>query len=395
MTIAVVLLALLGLLVLRAVGAAVEMLVAAGPDPRRRVPVGDDLLASAAAATVQVAGGAAIGLVTALVWRTVGRGWVPLAVGVVVPLVLVGADLVPRGLVADASPQRRRTLVLVGAGLAVVFAPLIVVERLLALMVGRRGPGLPLATLRRLGAWLTARQGRSPLDVSEAGLVERIGRFAAKTARDVMVPHVDVCAVPDTARVGEVVAAVQERGFSRLPVFHERMFNTIGTVSSLDLLGVVDQDLPVTAVMREPLFVPESKPLPEFLQTLQAEGRNLAIVVDEYGGAVGLVTVEDLVEEIVGEIEDEYDAPRELYRRVAPGVFAVSARAPVSQVNERFGWNLPPGEYETLGGLVLERLGRVPKPGDGVLAGRVRIEVVRASARAVQELRVFERVGGR
>ncbi len=103
------------------------------------------------------------------------------------------------------------------------------------------------------------------------------------------------------------------------------------------------------------------------------------------------MTVEDVVEEIVGEIEDEYDAPRDLYRRLAPGLFAVSARAPVAEVNERFGWNLPHGEYETIGGLVLERLGHVPKPGDGVRAGRVEIVVSRASARAVQEVRVQER----
>ncbi|HUE30559.1 MAG TPA: transporter associated domain-containing protein, partial [Verrucomicrobiae bacterium] len=100
---------------------------------------------------------------------------------------------------------------------------------------------------------------------------------------------------------------------------------------------------------------------------------------------------EDVVEEIVGEIQDEYDAPQEHVRRVAPGVFVVNARAAVSEVNERFGWNLPQGDYETLGGLVLERLGRVPKPGDGVQAGRVHIEVTRSSARAVQELRVRER----
>src|SRR5205085_1469929 len=97
-----------------------------------------------------------------------------------------------------------------------------------------------------------------------------------------------------------------------------QLSNAIGVVSSLDLLGVTDPDLPVTAVMRDPLFVPESKSLPELLGTLQAEGRNLALVVDEYGGFIGLVTVEDLVEEIVGEIEDEYDVAREHYRRVAP-----------------------------------------------------------------------------
>jgi len=377
------LLALIPLLALRAAAAAAEAIIAGAPAPRGRW-LSEDVLAATARAGSEVAGAATVGVVASLVWMYAGRGWIPLALAVAVPALLVLFDLVPRGLAADAPRYRRHLESMLAPG-AVVLAPLLVVERAL----DRRR--VPLATLRRLGAWLAARPGRGPLDVPEAGLVARIARFAAKTARDVVVPHVDVCAVPDGASVADVIALVQERGFSRLPVFHERMFNAIGVVASLDLLGVEDPDLPVTAVMREPLFVPESKPLPELLATLQAEGRNLALVVDEYGGFVGLVTVEDLVEEIVGEIQDEYDAPREHYRRVAPGLLVVSARAAVTDMNERFGWNLPQGEYETLGGLVLERLGRVPKPGDIVHAGRVRIEVTRASARAVQELRVQER----
>lgn len=120
---------------------------------------------------------------------------------------------------------------------------------------------------------------------------------------------------------------VQQRGFSRLPVFHERMFNA---------LGMVGEPRPPRPRRPEPCrdgghagaaVRPESKPLDELLRTLEHEGANLALVVDEYGGMVGLVTVEDLIEEIVGQIEDEYDPPRELYRRVAPDVFVVSARA--------------------------------------------------------------------
>jgi CBS domain containing-hemolysin-like protein len=362
--------------------------IAAGPGPRRRWIPADAVLAAAARATAHVSGALTVGLLATLVWMVAGRGWIPLVLAIAVPALLVLFDLVPRGLAAETPARHRRLLEPVLTVLAALLAPVLLVERALLLLLGHGGSAFPLAILRRLGAWLASRPGRGPLDVTEAGLVARIARFAGKTAGDVMVPHVDVCAVPDTASVGQVVALVQERGFSRLPVFHERMFNTIGVVSSLDLLGVVDPDLPVTAVMRDPLFVPGSKPLPELLATLQAEGRNLALVVDEYGGFVGLVTVEDLVEEIVGEIQDEYDAPREHYRRVAPGVFMVSARAPVIEVNERFGWNLPQGEYETVGGLVLERLGRVPKPGDILQAGRVRIEVTRAGPRAIQELRV-------
>jgi len=382
-------LALVPFLLLRVAAAMVEMMLASGAMPRRQW-VRDTLLASAASATAQVTTGASVGVVVTLVWMYAGRGAVPLVLALVVPIGLVLLDLVPRGLATDVSVESREGLEIAVVAAGVVLAPILLVERGLAVLLRMRRLAAPLAAQRRLGSWLAVRPGRDALEVSEAGLVARIARFAAKATRDAMVPQVDLCAVPDTASVGQAVALVRERGFSRLPVFRERMFNMIGIVSILDLLGLVDLEQPVTAVMREAFFVPASKPLPELLGTLQAEGRNLALVVDEYGGAVGLVTVEDLVEEIVGEIEDEYDAPRELYRQVAPGIFLVSARAPVLEVNERFGWNVPQGEYETLAGLVLERLGRVPKPGDGVVVGRVRLEVTRASPRAVQELRVRE-----
>jgi CBS domain containing-hemolysin-like protein len=389
MTTLVLLVAFGVLLALRVATAAGEAALAAGPGARRPRLPGDAVLAIAARAGAQVVGAVAVGILATLVWVGAGRGWIPAVLAVAVPAILILADLVPRGLAAEAPARVRRALDPMLAVMAAVLAPVLGVERLLAsLLLGR--PSAVLPELRRLGGWLASRRGPGPLDVSEARLVARIARFAGKTAHDVMVSQVDVCAVPETASVSAVVALVQEHGFSRLPVFHDRLVNATGVVSSLDLLGVADPDLPVTAVMREPLFVPESKPLPELLATLQAEGRNLALVVDEYGGFVGLVTVEDLVEEIVGEIQDEYDEPREHYRRVAPGVYVVSARAPVIEVNERFGWNLPHGDYETLAGLVLERLGRVPKPGDGLVAGRVRIDVTRASARAVQELRVQE-----
>lgn len=380
--------ALVPLCVIRAVAAAAEVTIGSGPSLRRPGRLSDAVLASAASATVQLTSATIVAVLVELVWRHAGRGVVPAALVVAVPVLLVLFDLVPRGLAAEVPPRRRALLEPLLTAAAVGLAPLLLLERALAPLVGRGGAGIRLAVLRRFGSWLAARPGGGPLEVSETGLIARIARFAGKTAGEAMVPLVDVCAVPDDASVGDVVARVRERGFSRLPVFHEQSSNATGIVSALDLLGVLELECPVGPFVREPLFVPASKPLPELFGTLRAEGRNLALVVDEYGGAVGLLTVEDVVEEIVGEIEDEYDAPRELYRRVAPGVFLVSARAPVVEVNERFGWNLPQGEYETLAGLLLERLGRVPKPGDVVAAGRVRLEVVRATPRAVQEVRV-------
>ena len=144
---------------------------------------------------------------------------------------------------------------------------------------------------------------------------------------------------------------------------------------------------PVKEVMRQVTYFAESTPLDEILLTFQRTGQNLAVIVDEYGGATGILTVEDLLEEIVGEIEEEHGAGEELVRVISARALSVSARAPVAELNERFQLKLPEsGEYATVGGLVVERLGHIPRPGEQLKAGEATLTVVRADARAVREI---------
>src|SRR5437867_12504228 len=178
------------------------MLANAPARPPRRWPPPEAVLAATARATAHLAGAASVGIVATLVWRSAGRAWVVPAVALMAPAELILSDLVPRGLAADGAARHRSLLEPLAAALAVVLAPLLAVQHGLGRMLGR--PDLALAPLRQLGTWLAARPARGPLEVSEAGLVARIARFTAKTARDVMVPHVDACAVPDTASVAEV-----------------------------------------------------------------------------------------------------------------------------------------------------------------------------------------------
>jgi magnesium and cobalt transporter len=139
--------------------------------------------------------------------------------------------------------------------------------------------------------------------------------------------------------------------------------------------------------MRPVSYFAESAPLDEILLALQRTGENMAVVVDEYGGAAGIITVEDLLEEVVGEIEDEYDVREEVARIIDSRTLAVSARAALTDLNERFGLRLPEGEeYATIGGLVVERLGHIPKPGEQLSVADVTIRVTRADARAVRDL---------
>lgn len=222
---------------------------------------------------------------------------------------------------------------------------------------------------------------------AEQQMISRIFRFTHSEARKAMVPLVRIEAVSDETTLANTAEVARREGFSRLPVFHNRIFDIIGVVHVFDLLEAPDLSRPVSEVMRPVSYFSESTPLDEILVAMQRTGENLAVVVDEYGGASGILTIEDLLEEIVGEIEDEYDASEELASMVNSRTLKVLGRAPIAELNERFGLNLPEGdEYATIAGLVVERLGHIPKPGEQLKVGDLTATVTRADARAVREV---------
>ncbi len=222
---------------------------------------------------------------------------------------------------------------------------------------------------------------------AEQQMISRIFRFTHSEARKAMVPLVRIEAVPDDASLASAAEVARREGFSRLPVFHGRIFDLIGVVHVFDLLEAPDLSRPVSEAMRPVSYFSESTPLDEILVAMQRTGENLAVVVDEYGGASGILTIEDLLEEIVGEIEDEYDAGEELASVVNSRTLKMLGRAPIAELNDRFALNLPEGdEYATIAGLVVERLGHIPKPGEQLKVGDLTITVTRADARAVREV---------
>jgi putative hemolysin len=240
---------------------------------------------------------------------------------------------------------------------------------------------------------LMRRHGRETVALADAILpaervmISRIFRFTRSEARKAMVPLVRVVAVPVILSQGETIEVVRREGFSRLPVYDGQILNILGVVHVFDLLEAPDLNRPVSEIMRPVSYFAESTPLDEILLALQRTGENMAVIVDEYGGAAGIITVEDLLEEVVGEIEDEYDVREEVARLIDARTLAVSARATLGEINERFGLRLPEGEeYATIGGLVVERLGHIPKPGEQLWVADVTIRVTRADARAVRDV---------
>jgi putative hemolysin len=282
--------------------------------------------------------------------------------------------------------------------LATVLAPLLYAETLLSRLL-RRLAGVPadaesvflsredLARLMRRRPSDAGAPSHDDILPAEQLMISRIFRFSQAEARKAMVPLVGVDAVPEETSLAAAIETVRREGFSRIPVFRRRITDIVGVVHVFDLLQAPDLSRPVSDIMRPVSYFPESMPLDEALVAMQRTGENLAVVVDEYGGSAGILTLEDLIEEIVGDIEDEHDLREELAKVVSPRVLSVVGRAPITELNERFGLKLSEAdEYATIGGLVVERLGHIPKPGEKLSEGELTITVTRSDARAVREL---------
>ncbi len=201
---------------------------------------------------------------------------------------------------------------------------------------------------------------------TEEALLEAVSEFAEKVVREVMVPRTDMTCLADTASAQEAIDAIEAHGYSRLPVYHDTLDDIRGVLYAKDLLAAYSRDHEVrpVSIARRVFFVPETKPVSELLLEMQSR-THIAIVADEYGGTAGLVTIEDLLEEIVGEIFDEYDLKEVLVTELGDGRFSVDARLPVDDLNEQFGTAIE-SESDTVGGAVMEELGRIPEPGDSV-----------------------------
>ena len=203
-------------------------------------------------------------------------------------------------------------------------------------------------------------------EAEERELITSVLEFTDTIVREVMVPRTDMVTLPGTASTDDAVDLVLESGRSRIPVTGDSVDHVVGVVFGRDLLELFDREAsarPVRRIMHEAYFVPETKPISSLLREMQAKQQHMAIVIDEFGGTAGLVTIEDLIEELVGEIVDEYDEEEPMIVE-SDGTWLVDARLDVDDLANVVGVELPSDEWDTVGGLVLELAGRVPEEGE-------------------------------
>ena len=346
--------------------------------------------------TASTAGVVAV-LISALFLR--GRG-APMAVAVaVVPPMLVLGQVVPKAL-AQAKADRAialfaptltvlswilRPAVLFVGGFATVLTRLFGTDRRRT-FVSRDELALLIES--------DPETDKPDIEADEREMIANVFELGEYRARDLMVPLSEVTALPEDATIAEVAAEIADKQHSRLPVYRERVDDIVGMVHVFDVLqaGPDKRNAPVSTVARQAAYVPESIKATELMRQLQLEGQHIAVVVDEYGGAVGIVTVEDLLETVVGDIEDEHDDEPAALKAERPGVWRARARTPVSRLNRELELTLPESDdYETLAGLLIEHFRRIPDRGDKMTAGGAELEVVEASDRAVEVVRITKK----
>lgn len=272
----------------------------------------------------------------------------------------------------------------------IVFSPGLVVVSLWSKALDRvlgRGAREPVRREEIVGL-LGDDEDPGEIDANERRLITRLFVLSETPVEEVMTPLVDVTAVPVSASGSDATAIAVESGHSRLPVFEDRIDNIVGVVHVRSLLfGEGEAD--VADLMEPVVFVPEQKRVDDLLAEMRVRRDPLVVVVDEYGGSVGLVTIEDLLEEVVGEILDERDEDEPQVLQLSEHEWRVPARTEVDELEDEVGYVLPEGDYETVAGFVLSAIGRIPAQGETLRIGEVTVNVEEATERAVVTVRII------
>ena len=226
-------------------------------------------------------------------------------------------------------------------------------------------------------------------------MIQSIVDFNDTVARQIMTPRIDMVGVERSRSLGEVMRILLDEGYSRLPVYDGDMDHITGFIVGKDLLQFwgesLDSPLP-SSIIRSIILVPGNKKIVDILSELRHQKSHLAIVLDEYGGTAGLVTMEDIIEEIVGDIHDEYDEEEAPFVDLSPGVTLAAGQAPISDLSEHLGVELPDGDYDTLGGFLTNQVGRVPQVNEEIMWADLKFSITAADDRKVGQVEIRKTV---
>jgi CBS domain containing-hemolysin-like protein len=319
-------------------------------------------------------------------------GW--LAVVIVAPLIWVFGEIVPKSVFQQHSDTLTPKVIFALRAFSYLFWPILIVfshlSRMLGKLVGGQEDNSPFTLREQIMTMMSMSPGQGDIEPHEQQMIRRLFDFSETTAREVIVPLVDVISIEQQANCGAAIRLASEKAHKRLPVYAERVDHIVGVVNCLDMLGI-DEQTPITEFVHPVDYVPGSKGIHDLLLDLRATGKIMSVVVDEFGGAEGIVSIEDIIEEVVEDLQDEFDGHEEStegVRKLGERDYLVNARIDPDTLERELGISLPDGAYTSLAGFLLDKARVIPATGSSIDYQGVSFTIRRATPQAVQEVRI-------
>jgi len=317
---------------------------------------------------------------------------------VVTLILLIFSELTPKVIAVKNSYQFAEKVSIPLTFFYYLFLPItVVLDKFPALVSGLMATRVKRHFLSKdeLRTLIEVSEEHGALEEEEKEMIHSIFEFSKTTVREIMVPRIDMVCVERWAPLEELIQIIKEKGHTRIPVYEQKIDNIVGIIHAKELLPFINhakkKEADLGKLARRALFVPDTKRIDELLNELQREKQHMAIVVDEYGGTAGLITLEDVIEEIVGEIQDEYDQENPLFVKLSENKYLVNAKIDLDELNEELGMKLPVDKnYESLGGLIYEQIGAVPHRKQMVKYGSYKFIVEKVQKNRIVEVIVIK-----
>lgn len=333
-------------------------------------------------------------IVTALMIELLGPQYSWLAVVLVAPLIWIFGEIVPKSVFQQRANVITPKVIFVLNFCSYLFYPILLIfsllAKLLSWLVGARQVSNPFTLREEIFTMMQMPAAEGDIHPIEKNMIRRLFNFGETTAGEVMVPLIDVVGIEREAKVKDALRLAEDKAHHLLPVFSKRVDQVTGVLDCLELLGK-DGESPIAPFIRTVSYVPESKSIQDLLLDMRQVSQTMTVVVDEFGGAEGIVTLEDIIEEVVDDIQDEYDANEthtQWVRKLGEKDYLVSARIEMDLLAEELGIDLPDGQYSSLSGFLLDKARDIPSAGEKIRFQSIEFTIERATPRLIQQVRI-------
>lgn len=322
---------------------------------------------------------------------------ISIATGLMTFMVLVFGEIVPKTFARSNSEKIAPKAIRFLNFFSILLAPIVkfltwISGGIITLFGGKSNVSRHVLDFQDIKLLISAGEKEGIIEEEKKEMIEGIFEFGTTKVSEIMIPRIDMLTIGINTPISDALKLIREKGYSRVPVFQKNMDNIIGILYAKDLLKIWEKDevkkIKLKDLIRVPYFTPDSKRLDDLLKDFKKEKTHIAIVVDEYGGTAGLVTIEDVLEEIVGEIEDEFDTGEILWKKINKNSYILDAKIEIDKANEELNLDIPEKDFESLGGFVIDFLGKLPEKGKVFTYENKKIEVIDADERRIKTLKI-------